>query len=120
MVPYAAGAALAAWLQARGEAPGPLFVNFDRASKGRAQGQEGRLTGNGIYAIVTALGRQAGVAVRPHGLRHASITTALDLGLDVRVVRHHSDHASVQVLLDYDDARQDFAGQVAERVAAVL
>lgn len=113
-VPSAAAAALAAWIAARGEAPGALFQNFDRAGKGA------RLTGNGVYAILGALGRRAGVALRPHGLRHASITTALDLGLDVRVVRHHSGHASVQTLLAYDDARQDFAGQVAERVAAVL
>src|SRR3954470_13848830 len=63
--------ALAAWLEARGSEPGPLFVNFDRAGKGR------RLTGAAVYHIVSWLGAKAGFAVRPQGLRHLAIATAL-------------------------------------------
>ena len=33
-LPEPTQAALAAWLEARGSEPGPLFVNFDRAGKG--------------------------------------------------------------------------------------
>ena len=63
--------ALAAWLEARGSEPGPLFVNFDRAGKGH------RLTGTAVYYIVGRLGAKAGLAVRPQELRHLAITTAL-------------------------------------------
>lgn len=104
---------LAAWLEARGPAPGPLFVSFDRAGNaGR------RLTGRGLYKVVRGLGDRTGVAARPHGLRHAAITAALDLtNGDVRAVQKFSRHANPQVLLRYDDNRTDLAGQVAERVA---
>ena len=71
-LPEPTRAALAAWLEARGSEPGPLFVNFDRAGKGH------RLTGTAVYYIVGRLGAKAGLAVRPQGLRHLAITTALD------------------------------------------
>ena len=38
-------AVLRAWLEQRGREPGPLFLNFDRAQKGR------RLTSTSIYRI---------------------------------------------------------------------
>ena len=37
------------------------FINFDRAHKG-----DGRLTGAGVWLIVTALGKATGQRVRPH------------------------------------------------------
>src|SRR3954471_18615939 len=49
-LPEPTRAALAAWLEARGFEPGPLFVNFDRAGKGH------RLTGTAVYHIVGWLG----------------------------------------------------------------
>jgi integrase/recombinase XerC len=105
-------AALDAWLGARGDAPGPLFLSLDPAGKGT-----GRLTGGGLYAIVRRLGEGAGLRARPHGLRHTSITAALDAGIDVRQVRRFSRHAKLDTLLVYDDNRQDLAGDVARRVA---
>ena len=111
-VPAPTKAALEAWLAVRGSAPGPLFTNFDRAGKG------GRLTGSAVYAIVGALGTKAGLAVRPHGLRHLAITTALDLTKgDVRSVQRFSRHKDVRVLNAYDDNRLDLAGDVARLVA---
>src|SRR4051794_13853117 len=62
-LPEPTRAALAAWLEARGSEPGPLFVNFDRARKGH------RLTGAAVYHIVGWLGAKAGLTGRPHGLR---------------------------------------------------
>jgi integrase/recombinase XerC len=105
--------ALAAWVQARGPAPGPLFTSLDRAGKG-----DGRLTGSAIYTIVRGLGHKAGLVARPHGLRHAAITEALDRTHgDVRKVQRFSRHRDVRVLLRYDDARQDLAGEVARLVS---
>jgi integrase/recombinase XerC len=105
--------ALADWMAIRGSAPGPLFTNLDRARKG-----DGRLTENGIYAIVTALGAAIGMTVRPHGLRHSAITAGLDAtGGDVRAVRKFSRHAKLDTLLVYDDNRRDLAGDVSRLIA---
>ena len=62
-LPSPTTAALRAWLLARGATSGPLFINFDRAQKGR------RLTGRSVARIVQAVGHQAGLTapVRPHG-----------------------------------------------------
>jgi len=112
-LPEQTSAALASWLTARGPEPGPLFVNFDRAKKGR------RLTGTGLYFMVRKLGERAGLAVRPHGLRHGGITEALDLtNGNVRAVQRFSRHRDLRILTIYDDNRLDLAGDVARLVAA--
>ena len=105
-------AALAAWLEARGSEPGPLFVNFDRAGKGR------RLSGTAVYYIVGRLGSKAGLTVRPQGLRHLAITTALDLtNGDVRAVAEFSRHKDLRPLSRYRDNRYGLAGKVSRLVA---
>jgi integrase/recombinase XerC len=107
-------AAVDAWISLRGEAPGPLFTSLDRAKKGN-----GRLGGRAVHQMVQKLGKQAGLKVWPHGLRHASITSALDLtGGNVRAVQKFSRHKDVRVLERYDDCRRDLAGDVAKQVAA--
>src|SRR3954454_13261302 len=112
-LPEPTRAALAAWLEARGPEPGPLFVNFDRAGKGH------RLTGAAIYHIVGWLGAKAGLTVRPHGLRHLAITTALErTNGDVRAVAKFSRHQDLRTLSRYRDNRPDLAGEVAALVAA--
>lgn len=111
-MPAPTKAALEACLAVRGSALGPVFVNFDRTSKG------GRLTGSAVYFIVGELGTEAGLTVRPHGLRHLAITSALDLTKgDMRAVPKFSRHKDVRVLNAYDDNRQDLAGDVARLVA---
>ena len=112
-LPEPTRAALAAWLEARGPEPGPLFVNFDRAGKGH------RLTGAAVYHIVGWLGAKAGLTVRPQGLRHLAITTALDrTNGDVRAVAKFSRHKDLRTLSRYRDNRPDLAGKVAALVAA--
>jgi integrase/recombinase XerC len=104
--------ALAAWLEARGPEPGPLFVNFDRARKGR------RLTGTAVYHIVGRLGAKAGLTVRPQELRHLAITTALDrTDGDVRAVAKFSRHQDLRPLSRYHDNRYGLAGKVSRLVA---
>ena len=112
-LPEPTRAALAAWLEARGSEPGPLFINFDRAGKGQ------RLTGAAVYHIVGWLGAKAGLTVRPHGLRHLAITTALErTNGDVRAVATFSRHKDLRTLSRYRDNRPDLAGKVASLVAA--
>jgi integrase/recombinase XerC len=111
-LPPATRSALAGWLALRGSEPGPLFVALDRAHRGR------RLSGTAVYLLVRQLGERAGLAARPHGLRHAAITRALDLtGGDVRAVQRFSRHRDLRTLQRYDDNRQDLAGDVARRLA---
>jgi integrase/recombinase XerC len=111
-LPEPTQAALAAWLEARGSEPGPLFVNFDRAGKGH------RLTGTAVYHIVGRLGAKAGLSVRPQELRHLAITTALDrTDGDVRAVAEFSRHKDLRPLSRYCDNRQELAGKVAALIA---
>ena len=114
-LPSPTSEALRAWLHVRGTQPGPLFVNFDRAGKGR------RLTGASVYRLVRQLGTDIGLTVRPHGLRHAAITEALELtGGDLRRVQRFSRHRDVRTVGRYDDNRQDLAGEVARQVAGTV
>jgi integrase/recombinase XerC len=111
-LPEPTRAALAAWLEARGSEPGPLFINFDRAGKGY------RLTGTAVYHIVGRLGTKAGLSVHPQELRHLAITTALErTDGDVRAVATFSRHKDLRPLSRYHDNRQDLAGKVAALVA---
>src|SRR4051794_40225699 len=111
-LPEPTRAALAAWLEARGSEPGPLFVNFDRARKGH------RLTGTAVYHIVGWLGTKAGLSVRPQELRHLAITTALDMtNGDVRAVAEFSRHRDLRPLGRYRDSRYGLANKVSRLVA---
>lgn len=111
-LPAATLSALRNWLSVRGNEPGPLVYNLDRRTKNC------RLTGAGLYHIVSKLGNEAGVKVRPHGIRHAAITEALEVTQgNVRMVQRFSRHRDVRTLSTYDDNRQDLGGSVAAMVA---
>ena len=112
-------AALQAWIAARASVVRPdqtaLFVALDRHSRGR------RITGRGVYHIVSNLGLDVGIKTRPHGLRHASITTALDRNNgDVRAAQQHARHATPETTIKYDDNRKDLAGKIANDLSTVL
>ena len=121
-LPAPTSEALAAWIAVRGAEPGPLFASCLRGGSLR-RGRDGalsRISGSDVHRLVGRVSEAAGVGrVRPHALRHAAVTAALDAtGGDVRRVQRFSRHASVEVLLRYDDARADDAGDVARLVAA--
>ena len=74
--------------------------------------------GSAIYYLVRDLGHRASINARPHGIRHAAITEALDItGGDVRAVQKFSMHQNIQTVTVYDNNRQDFAGEVAKKIA---
>lgn len=111
-------AALAKWLEARGEAAGPLFINLDRAHDG------GRLSASSVYRIVRELGERVGVRATPHGVRHSSITAAIKHaareGLDLSVVQAFSRHADPRTLFLYRDAEGDPQASVSSAIACGL
>ena len=115
-LPEPTRAALRLWLEARENAAGPLFHNFDRAKKG------GRLTPRAINYLVTGLGRKVGIRVTPHGLRHTAITEAVKgaqaHGIGLEEVRDFSRHADVKTLMIYRDRERNVQGQLAALVAA--
>jgi integrase/recombinase XerC len=110
--------ALRAWVEKRGDEPGPLFTNLDRAGKGC------RLTGTSLYRIVRRLGVQVGLKVRPHGLRHSAITEACKAaqanGMGLVEVLDFSSHRDIKVLMVYRDRERDVQGQLAALVAATV
>jgi len=108
--------ALGDWLEVRGEEEGALFINFDRAGKGR------RLSGTSLYRNLKKLGKRVGVEVSPHGLRHTGITVAAtksqEAGYRQRDLIQYSGHASSTTLDFYIDATENLQGKIASMVAS--
>lgn len=121
-----AWAGLEAWLSARGDAPGPLFLSLSPVVAQRPL-EERRLTGNGIYKVLrTCAARVAaaldrdGVVIRPHGLRHSGITEfAQRVSGDVRLVREFSGHSSVQTVMHYIDRWDAVPDETGDLMAAM-
>lgn len=108
--------ALNDYLSVRPAAP-PMFINEDRARKG-----DGRLTVDGLYALIRHLAKEAGIAkaMSPHRMRHTAITAALDATAgNVRAVQKLSRHAKIDTLLVYDDARQKQQKAVSELLSSI-
>lgn len=110
--------AIREWLDVRGTIclpnDAPLFVGLAGSKYSK------RLSGKGVWVIITSLGERVGLRVRPHGLRHASITAVLDATGDLRAAQRHGRHASANTTLKYDDNRSDIAGKAAQTVASIL
>jgi integrase/recombinase XerC len=107
--------ALQAWIDVRGDWPGPLFVRLDHAA-----GEEpGRLTGDAVNSMVRTLSTRAGLAreTRAHGLRHQGITRALDeTGGNIRAAQQFSGHSKPETVMRYDDNRADVAGEITRKI----
>ena len=79
--------ALADWLSARGEWPGPLFVSICKG--GRVQQGGARLTPQAVANILHQRAAQAGVGkLSPHDLRRAFVRDGLAAGADTLTVPH--------------------------------
>lgn len=98
---YAAAAlpALLAWLEARGEGDGPLFLPARRGGRLEAR----RMSAQAILEILQSRAAQAGLAsLSPHDLRRTCIGDLLDAGADISAVADLMGHAGVQTTRRYD------------------
>jgi len=104
--------ALRQWLDLRGTAPGPLFLSHENGLPPH------RLSGEAVHDLVKRAGLRVGVqGQHPHGLRHRAITKALERGASIRAAQRFANHADPKTTMQYDDDRQDLAGQIARLVA---
>jgi len=110
-LPPIAITSLQAWLERRGDEPGPLFQNHDRQ----------RMSGAGLYHLIRVLGVRTGVRARPHGIRHAAITAVLDAtNGDMRKAQAFGRHASASTTVAYDDNRTDQSGAASRLLDALV
>ena len=102
IVPFGsrAAAALAAYLEGRGGAAGPLFVNPRGA----------RLTVRSLHTIVRRSARSTGITrrVSPHTLRHTFATHLLEGGADLRAVQEMLGHADLATTQLYTRVDRDY------------
>lgn len=109
--------ALTAWIDVRGNEPGPLFTNFSQHEAFAG----GRLSAISIYRMIQKIGKKTGQRVTPHGLRHTAITTAVERaqreGIDLAKVLHFSGHRELATLQIYVDNYENYQGKIAGMVA---
>ena len=104
-LPVAAARQLQAWLEMRGNAPGPLFPSKNG----------GRYSPDGIGRLIASVRDRAGTAFfTPHDLRRSYGTHHLDRGGDLSLVRDMMGHEDVRTTAIYDRRGED-----AQRRAAV-
>jgi integrase/recombinase XerC len=106
--------AINAWIQVRGSHDGALFTNLDRRTK------RARLSGAGLYQIVTRLGESVGIKTRPHGLRHATISQRIASGMTLPEVQDFSRHSNIATLMLYNDRLHDAAGRLSAMADAEI
>lgn len=100
-------AAINAYLDARKDSYPPLFVHHDRAhrttaaGRGHVEGDNMRLTRQGIERVVRRYAQLAGVEATPHSFRHYGATELLRNGADIRSVQELLGHASVSTTQIY-------------------
>jgi site-specific recombinase XerD len=106
-----AAEALAAWLGARGAAPGPFLCPVDRAGRVEIR----RLTSQAVLLACRKRSKEAGVdRFSPHDLRRSFIRDLLDAGVDISSVQRMAGHARVTTTARYDrrpEARERKAAQ---------
>jgi integrase/recombinase XerC len=112
-LPRPTAEALADWIGARGDHPGPLFVSLGNNGAGS------RLTGTSIWRIVDGIAQAVGERVWPHAIRHSSITEVVDQSRDIRLGRIQGGHATIGTTQRYlDNLENQELDEQAGRIAA--
>jgi integrase/recombinase XerC len=108
-------ATLRAWVTKRGRSPGPLFQSL--TLRGALSGR--RLDGDGMHYLLQRWGKDLGMVLRPHGLRHTFVNVALEATSgNLHAVRKAARWRKLDTVIAYDDNRTDVAGDVARKVGA--
>lgn len=107
-----AKAALNAWLQARGDEPGPLLHPINKGGLI----QRRRLSDQSVLGALRRRAKQAGVAAfSSHDMRRTMISHLLDNGADIATVQRLAGHATAVTTSQYDRR-----GEATKRKAAEL
>jgi integrase/recombinase XerD len=103
--------AVAAWLDVRGNAPGPLFLAVGKDGNVRP----GRITPGAVYLILGRVREDARVKpFSPHDARRSYVTSLLAGGAPITVVQALAGHASVATTARYDRSGEDAKRRAAE------
>lgn len=103
--------ALDAWLERRGNTPGPLFVPVTKGGTIIPR----RMTDQSVLDLVRRLARRAGIPrFSPHDLRRTFIGDMLDLGVDISTVQQLAGHAQVTTTARYDRRGEHVRRRAAE------
>jgi site-specific recombinase XerD len=110
VLPAPAVLALTEWLDRRGTDPGPVL----RTSAGTA------LSVRQAHREISRLGRDCGMTIHPHTLRHTFATAAVDSGADVLKVTTALGHASPTTTMRYVRGRDAVRYSPVHRVADTI
>lgn len=117
-----AAAALARWIELRGDHAGALFTSTAGDGKGRQAGS--RLSGQVIYELVDRRRKWAGIerVITPHDWRRTAAGDLFDSGVDVATIAAILGHRSIAVTGQYDrrpvEARRAAVGRLYMPTAA--
>lgn len=100
--------AIRVWLELRGDKPGPLFTNLDRAGKGS------RLTGRSVSRIC----EKRGVG-HAHGLRHLSVTEFYRETKDIMATMTFARHTDPKTTMAYIDNLNKMASDAPDVLAGI-
>lgn len=118
-IPVETVKALREWLDVRVTICLPHDVHLYCGLAGPKYGK--RLSGHGIWDVITELGRRIGLKVSPHKVRHAAITAVLDAtNGNLRVGQQFGRHSKPETTMLYDDNRVDVGGKAAQEIATLL
>ena len=91
--------AIRAWLEVRGDRPGPLFLSVN--NQGALRGSP--ITPQAIYQLARRRGAQAGVReFSPHDMRRSFVGDLLDAGADLATVQRLCGHSETGTTARYD------------------